>query len=123
MPKGVFLVYSNCTEASRDEEFNRWYTHTHLPDLSKTKGLVRVRRFRNLRGLQGSSQYLAIYEFEGDDIEDSVRELSNTAVETFTKGRHIDCFGVGGMHLFEEIDPDSLEPLADVDYPKERLKG
>ena len=65
MPKGVFVVYSNCTEASRDEEFNRWYTHTHLPDLSKTKGLVKVRRFRNLRSFQGPSQYLTIYEFEG----------------------------------------------------------
>lgn len=123
MPRGVFVVYSNCTEASRDEEFNRWYTHTHLPDLSNTKGLVRARRFRNLRGLQGPSQYLAIYEFESDDLEDSVRELSNTAVEAFAKGRHIDCFGVAGMHLFEEIDPDSLEPLGDVDYPKEMLKG
>jgi hypothetical protein len=123
MPKGVFLVYSNCTEASRDEEFNRWYTHTHLPDLSNAKGLARARRFRNLRGLQGPSQYLAIYEFESDDLEDSVRVLSTTAVETFAKGRHIDCFGVAGMHLFEEIDPDSLEPLGDVDYSKELLKG
>ena len=123
MPRGLFLVYSNCTEASRDEEFNRWYTHTHLPDLSTTKGLVKARRFRNLRGLQGPSQYLAIYEFESDDLEASVKELSRTAFECFPKGRHIDCFGVAGMHLFEEIDPDSLEPLGDVDYPKELLKG
>jgi len=123
MPKGVFLVYSNCTEASRDEEFNRWYTHIHLPDLSETKGIVRARRFRNLRPLQGPSQYLAIYEFESDDLEKSVEELSSIAIAAFGKGRHIDCFGVAGMHLFEEIDPDSLDSLGDVHYPKEMLKG
>ena len=32
MPKGIFLAYTNCVERQRDEEFNRWYTHTHLPD-------------------------------------------------------------------------------------------
>jgi hypothetical protein len=123
MPKGVFLVYSNCTEASRDEEFNRWYTHIHLPDLSETKGIVRARRFRNLRPLQGPSQYLAIYEFESDDLEKSVEELSSIAIAAFGKGRHIDCFGVAGMHLFEEIDPDSLDSLCDVHYPREMLMG
>jgi len=118
MPKGLFLVFSNCTEKSRDEEFNRWYTHTHLPDLSQAKGLIHARRFRNLRPLQGPSQYLAIYEFESDDLEASVEELSRLAVESFPKGRHIDCFGVAGMQLFEEIPPETIEPLAEADYPK-----
>ena len=119
MPKGVFVVYTNCTEASRDGEFNRWYTHIHLPDLSGTKGLLRVRRFRNLRPFQGPSQYLAIYEFESDNLEESVGDLTNIAMSTFGKGRHIDCLGVAGMHLFEEIDPASLKPLGEVNYPKE----
>lgn len=123
MPKGIFIVYSNCTEASRDVEFNQWYTHTHLPDLSNAKGLLKARRFRNLRPLQGPSQYLAVYEFESDDLEASAADLSRLAVEAFPRGRHIDCFGVAGMHLFEEIQPDSVEPLAEVDYPKEMLKG
>jgi hypothetical protein len=123
MPRGIFIVYSSCTEASRDEEFNQWYTHTHLPDLSEAKGLVKATRYRNLRPLQGPSQYLAIYEFESDDLETSVADLSRLAVEAFPKGRHIDCFGVSGMHLFEEIDPDSLEPLGKADYSKEPLKG
>ena len=76
MPKGIFIVYSNCTEASRDEEFNQWYTHTHLPDLGEAKGLLKSRRFRNLRPLQGPSQYLAIYEFKSDDLEASAADLN-----------------------------------------------
>ena len=123
MPKGIFIAYSNCTEASRDEEFNRWYAHTHFPDLSEAKGLVKARRFRNLRPLHGPSQYLAIYEFESDDLEASAADLSRIAMESFPKGRHIDCFGVAGMHLFEEITPDSLEPLGDVAYPTDMLRG
>jgi hypothetical protein len=66
---------------------------------------------------------LAIYEFESDDLEASAADLSRIAMESFPKGRHIDCFGVAGMHLFEEIAPDSLEPLGDVAYPTDTLRG
>ncbi len=66
---------------------------------------------------------MAIYEFESDDVEQSVEELSSIAMAAFGKGRHIDCFGVAGMQLFEEIDPDSLEPPGEIHYPKEMLKG
>ena len=34
MPTATYLVFTNCTDPARDEEFNRWYTHTHVPDLS-----------------------------------------------------------------------------------------
>ena len=124
MTKAVYLAYSNCTEASRDEEFNRWYTHVHIPDLMNTKGLVRARRYRNLKPFEGPSKYLTIYEFDSDDINASIAELQQTATEAlFVTGRHIDCFAVSGLLLFGKIDPDSLEPLGEVDYPKELFEG
>ena len=120
MHKGVFVVLVNCTDASREEEFNRWYTHTHLPDLSKTKGLVRARRFRRLRSDKGeSSGYMTLYEFDSDNLSDSMKDFMRLVGETFASGRHIDCFDVVGLHLFEEIDPKSLEPLREVNYPKQ----
>ncbi len=73
MPKGVFLVLTNCTDPNREEEFNRWYSHTHLPDLSKAKGLVQARRFVNLLPEMGPAKYLAIYEFDSDDIKESIK--------------------------------------------------
>ena len=45
MARYNFHVFSNCTDSSREEEFNRWYTHIHLPDLSSAKGLVSAKRY------------------------------------------------------------------------------
>ena len=112
--KAVVICFCNCPDPKREEEFNRWYSTMHLPDLKDTKGLVRARRFRNMKPAEGPSQYLTLYEFESDDIDASVAELQNTAAMAFTKGRHIDIFDLAGLYTFEEIDPKSLKPLEKV---------
>ncbi|MEE9285810.1 MAG: hypothetical protein V3V35_08815, partial [Dehalococcoidia bacterium] len=88
MPRGAFFAFTNCADPARDEEYNRWYSHTHLPDLRGASGLVRARRFVNLRQNEGPSRYLALYEFESDDLQASVDDLSRLAVSTFSQGRH-----------------------------------
>ena len=118
MPKGIFLAYTNCVERQRDEEFNRWYTHTHLPDLLKAQGVVSARRFFNLNPGRGPSQYLALYEIESDDIAASIAEISAHARASFGEGRHVDFLTVGALHSFQEIEPESLQPLDVVDYPR-----
>jgi hypothetical protein len=109
--KYALVVFTDCPDLARREEFERWYMHMHLPDLKNTKGLVRARRFRNMKPEEGPSQSMTFYEFETDDIDASINELQNTAAMAFTKGRHIDIFGLAGMYQFEEIDPKSLKPL------------
>jgi hypothetical protein len=109
--KAVLVVFTNCPDPKRREEFERWYMHMHLPDLKNTKGLVRVRRFKNRDPKDDPSQSMTFYEFETDDIDASINELQNTAAMAFTKGRHIDIFDLKGMYQFEEIDPKSLKPL------------
>ena len=96
----------------RSEEFESWYMHTHLPDLKNTKGLVRARRFmgRNYPE-QGPAQTMTLYEFETDDINESLTELMVTAGNASTVGRHIDVYPLVGMYSWEEIDPDSIKPL------------
>jgi|WetSurMetagenome_2_1015567.scaffolds.fasta_scaffold606343_2 hypothetical protein len=121
MKKGIFMVMVNCTDPSREEEFNRWYTHTHLPDLSRTKGMVKARRFKHLRSGRGEpAKYVTIYEFEAENLDDSMKDFMKYVEEAHATGRHIDCLDVKGVHLYEEIDPESLKPLAKVNYPKER---
>jgi hypothetical protein len=117
----INLIFTNCPDPKRREEFERWYMHTHLVDLKGTKGLVRARRFKNRDPKDEPSQTVTLYEFETDDIDASIAELQNTATMAFTKGRHIDIFDLKGMYLYEEIDPKSLKPLtqAELDkYPK-----
>ena len=122
MPRGIFLVRSNCTDPGREEEYNRWYTHTHLPDLSKAKGFVTARRYVGVTPGGGSPTYLAAYEFDSDDITASVKDLLRLAAAAYPKGRHIDCIAGGdaqgaGPLIFEEIDPSSLKPLERLEYP------
>jgi hypothetical protein len=40
MPRVLQILFSRCTDADREVEFNRWSTHTHLPDLSRAPGFV-----------------------------------------------------------------------------------
>jgi len=118
-----FLVFSNCTDPSREEEFNRWYTHIHLPDLSLAKGLVSSKRYVDPE--PGSkAKYLAVYEFETDDIDQSIQSLYELAGTAWAKGRHVDFIeGAPSISLptvsYREIDPDTLEPLENVSYPTE----
>ena len=123
MPKATYLVFTNCTDPSREDEFNRWYTHTHVPDLSKARGFVRARRFVRPDAAPEEARFLCQYEFDSDDPQESIRDLLRLALKAFADGRHIDCIqGAppgGGAPLLIEIDPASLEPLTKTDYPRE----
>ena len=117
------IMFSNCTDPDREQEFNRWYSHTHLPDLGEAAGFVSARRYRNAIPNRGSAQYMAVYEFEAESPELVLRDLVQLALKAFECGRHIDCIeGVtaGNSPLGSqwcEIDPGSLEPLTHHNYP------
>ena len=119
MPKGVFIVVTSCTDPSREEEFNRWYTHTHLPDQSEA--FVQARRYRDLTA-SGKSRYVTIYEYASADVKESIRKQLRIALASFAAGRHIDFIGDENStaYMLEEIEPDSLEPL-DMTTPARRL--
>ncbi len=122
MRSAIYLVFTNCTDPAREEEFNRWYTHTHVPDLSRARGFVRARRFVKPDSGPGEAKYLCQYEFDSDDPGQSIRDLLRLAMRAFEMGRHIDCIeGAPPPGLatspFIEIDPSTLEPLEKLDYP------
>jgi hypothetical protein len=115
MARYSFFVYSNCTDPAREQEFNRWYTHVHLPDLSAAKGFVAARRYVSTDP-DSASKYLAVYEFDTDDIDASIKSLYALAAETWPRRRHIDCIAPGRavtspVVAFREIDPQSLQPM------------
>ena len=129
MPRATYLVFTSCTDPAREGEFNRWYTHTHVPDLSKASGFVRARRFVKPDAGPQEAKYLCQYEFDSDDPQASIRDLLKLALKAFEEGRHIDCIegapppSAGSAPLLIEIDPSSLEPLAEHNYPREVPEG
>jgi hypothetical protein len=39
MSKGTHRVFTECIEPEREKEFNCWYSHTHLPNHQRGRGI------------------------------------------------------------------------------------
>jgi hypothetical protein len=84
MPRFKFLAFTNPVEG-REDEYNDWYTNTHLPDLLRVPGLMTAQRFRLTKTQKGDRshpwKYLGIYDCEADDpkqVIDGIRARSGT---------------------------------------------
>jgi hypothetical protein len=79
MKKHVLVVQSNAL-AGRDDEFNQWYTETHLDDVLRVPGMLSAQRFKIAAADPGAKhKYLAIYEFEADDPATVLASLNSRA--------------------------------------------
>jgi len=65
------VVFSNALDG-RDAEYNDWYDNQHLNDVLAVPGFYRAQRLtvdRVLTGEPPEHKYLALYEFEADDLD------------------------------------------------------
>ena len=63
------VVMLDCTDPAKEAEFNAWYDHSHVPNLTQVPGYVSGARFRiydhpALAGRVQGPKYLALYELE-----------------------------------------------------------
>ncbi len=116
-------MFTRCTDPAREDEFNRWYTHVHLPDLSRAPGFVGARRWMDPDAAPGAARYMTVYEFDGMERADVLRETTRLALEAFERGRHIDCIDMAAPgptamgYQWVEIEPASVPQPDAVDYP------
>ena len=66
-PTGVLVVMVNNTEPSKEDEFNKWYNETHIPDIVGTGIYYTATRYENTDPKPGEAKYLAIYETDHED--------------------------------------------------------
>lgn len=96
MRKYSWIVMSDC-DPDQEDAFNRWYDDVHLPDLLRIPGIVDARRldlapFQSITdpetgalavsdaGRQpGQFPYLAVYDFETDDVQAVLDEVVRRA--------------------------------------------
>ena len=75
MAKGLLIVLSEPTAAADEDEFNRWYTEEHAPEIIERGAAVSFRRLR-ASGIPLSPAfpepptYVAVYEIEAETVED-----------------------------------------------------
>lgn len=87
MEKWLCSVYSNCTDSSRENEFNQWYDTVHLPDILETPGVVRASRYEIRRPAEGHGKFLALYEIETEDIRHTMAAMQQMTEEKTRQGR------------------------------------
>lgn len=81
MSRYDLFVFTNA-KTGQDEEFNRWYDGTHLPELMSLDGISGGERYDVGPGLDGQPpkfNYLAVYHLEGDDPSVATGQLLNAA--------------------------------------------
>ncbi|MEM7101173.1 MAG: hypothetical protein AAF541_23125 [Pseudomonadota bacterium] len=71
MAKKLVLIGLVQPEKDRVEAFNEWYLGNHVEDTYNCPAVKSVRCFKAAKGFLGAppSEYLTIYEFEGEDAE------------------------------------------------------
>ena len=86
MPKGLLIVLSEVAEGADEEEFNRWYTEVHAPEIVERGAAVSFRRLRSsgiplAPPIPQLPTYAAVYEIEAEtvaDVEAIQKQLSET---------------------------------------------
>src|ERR1700749_1626086 len=79
MAKYSFVVLTNPTPG-KEAEYNDWYNNIHIPDVLNVKGMVGAQRFRladQQMGGKPQHSYLALYEIDTDDLQETLDDLKS----------------------------------------------
>lgn len=74
MAKGILIVETYPGTAVSVDEYHKWYTETHLPEIVGLPGFVAARRFEP-NGEDGP--FVAVYDVDVDDIDEARQTLSS----------------------------------------------
>ena len=97
----LYMVKSNPVDG-KDDEFNRWYTDVHLPEVLQIDGFESAQRFcLTEQQIQPQSRrYLAIYTINGDDIDGTLANLRS--MRSFNMSDALDMSSIE-ISIFEQI--------------------
>jgi hypothetical protein len=77
MAKHVFLGLTSPVEGQEDE-YNKWYNETHVPEILSVPGIVSARRFKTKLVVAPGApawKYICIFEVETDDLRATLKAL------------------------------------------------
>lgn len=86
MPKGLLIVVAEVAEGADEDEFNRWYSDVHAPEIVERGAAVSFRRLKAsgiplAPPIPELPTYAAVYEIEAEtvaDVEAIQKRLSET---------------------------------------------
>ncbi len=84
--QALLVVLTDPASPEVDDEYNRWYTDEHLPDVLAVPGYVRATRYRAMDDAGPlEQQYLALYELEVSDLA-ALRAVSDEHMRRIAAG-------------------------------------
>ena len=86
-PSGLMLGITNCNDPSKEDEFNYWHKHIHLPDVTAPGVFRHAIRFVNTNPKPGEGKYLATYETDHSDPGKAADELLKLRANWEHRGR------------------------------------
>jgi len=66
-------------QPGQEDEFNKWYSEEHLPDVLGVDGIIAAQRFEFVGSNSSADppqRYLALYEVEAADHEEAIAKLN-----------------------------------------------
>jgi hypothetical protein len=103
MTKWLLAVSTDCADPSREGEFNDWYDRMHLPDVLKTPGFIRANRYVNTDPDSGPGKFLALYEIESQNIDETMTTLRERLAKLREEGRYSDLLVRVSLATYRQI--------------------
>jgi hypothetical protein len=102
MAKWVLVVGTNSADTAREAEFNEWYDKIHLPDVLESSGFIGATRYENIEPLEGEAKFLAIYEIETNDIDETMKALADHMAGKRAEGRYSELLVVVSRAIYRQ---------------------
>ena len=74
MTRWVIAIEANLDDESKEDALNTWYEQIHVPDALEF-GCLSVTRLRNREPAEGRGRFVALYEVDTDDVDQSIKEI------------------------------------------------
>ena len=90
-PPGIMITLSDCTDASREIEFNNWYNQVLIPSMAELKFLRHAKRFENVLAntptYLGRPKYLAVWEVYHNNLAQARETIISKKVKLQETGK------------------------------------
>ena len=103
MEKWLIAIETNCSDPSREKEFNEWYNNTHLPDMLSMPGILRGTRYENPNAAEGQGKFLALYEVETEDVLQTMAALAENMTRWQEAGRVSELLRIHSGTFYRQI--------------------
>ncbi|NLE09105.1 MAG: hypothetical protein GX631_07630 [Dehalococcoidales bacterium] len=115
MTRYYYFAFSDCKDPAREDEYNDWYSNTHIPDMIEVPGMIRATRWEAAEEKEnGIRKFLSLYEFETDDLDEFNRQVAIYGKRTMDEGRWSD---------LAVLDPDNVPRIYRQIMPAKYPKG